>query len=379
MSRQTIGHRARRLVRALGATALLVALLALAVAPAGPGHAQDAIPAASPAADRQLGLSRQTPAAPGEEVISEGYAVTLLETLQGEAATARVAEADQFNPPPSSGQEYVLVRVRVRNAGDNPDPLQVSPANFGLTGSAARLYPASAVVPPRPELRGQVPREGQVEGCLVLPVIVGEPNRELVLIPGAVLEPATLRYLALEPGASIPVGGTPVADPAATSVAQPGAAPSDAGTTRDAPAPFQGAVITDRFAVQVVESVRGTAAAARLTAANEFNPAPLPDNEHVVVRVRVTYLGPDDGPVPLTLLDLGLIGGANVRYSQTGLVPPEPEFDVLLYQGGTGEGNAAFEIRRNETSLSLIFEPMADPAAEPRYLLIGAETATPTP
>ena len=358
-------------------------LLAIALAPATTLQAQDATPGvagATPTAQPALGLSRLEPAAPWEEVVSGSYAATLLEAVQGEEAAARVAEADTNNPPPPDGQEYVVARVKVRNTGTSPEPIPVAPSNFGLTGTAARLHPAAPVVAPQPELRAELPPGGVVEGWVVLPVIAGETDRMLVVLPGTGADPQAYRYLAIEVGASLPPGGTPVADLAiGTPAAQPGTPPNDLGVAPDAPAGEGAVVVTDRFALQVLEVVRGDAASARLRAASLYNPGPLPDNENVLIRVRVTYLGPDEGPVAVSPVEFALTGRANVRYEMAGLVPPEPSLDARLYPGGTIEGYLAFEVARNDPNLSLVFHPLAEPEAAPRYLAAVPTGAAATP
>lgn len=140
-------------------------------------------------------------------------------------------------------------------------------------------------------------------------------------------------------------------------------------------------VVTDRLALQIVEVLRGDEATAPLKAANQFNPDPLPENEHALVRVRATHVGSEEGPLVVSPLDFALIGRGNVRYSEIGLVPPEPTLDARLYPGGTVEGYLAFEIRRNDPDLSLVYQPIDDPAAAPRFLAAvpTGEVATPAP
>ena len=381
MSRHSIRLLAR-LVPLLGLSSALFLLLTWPIASRAPSAAQDATTIAvggSPVAERSVGRSRQAPAAPGEEVVGEGYAATLLEVVQGAEAAARVAAADPTNAQPNEGQEYVLARVRVRHPADAGGPLPVSAATFGLTASAARLYPAVPVVAPEPELRGQLSPGGQIEGWVVLPVAAVETNRQLVLIPGTGLDPAMLRYLALDPGAFLPVGSTSGADPAfGQAPAPPRTPPNDLGAAQGAPAPPGAAVVTDRFALQVVEFVRGDEATARLKEADPFTPDPLPGQEHALLRIRATNVGAEEIPVAITLDDFVLVGSGDVRYAQTGLVPPAPELDARLYPRGTVEGYLAFEIQRNEADLIAIYEPIAEPDVEPRYLAVAASAETPT-
>jgi hypothetical protein len=103
----------------------------------------------------------------------------------------------------------------------------------------------------------------------------------------------------------------------------------------------------------------------------------LPANEHALVRVRVTYVGAEEGPVTVTPADFGLIGTGNVRYTQAALVPPEPVVDARLYRGGAVEGWLAFELQRNDADLLLIAQEAGDPSAEVRFLTLPAPSEAP--
>ena len=344
-----------------------------------------ATPAAMEAKSSSVGVSRLDPAAPGEEVLSEGYAVTLLETIQGPDAAIRVQEVDLNNQPPAAGQEYVLARVRLRNPAETGQ-LSIASSNFGLTATANRLYPAAAVVPTAPELVGEVTGGGQLEGWLVVPVETAETNRQLVLMPGVGADPETYRYLAINVGASLPLSGTPTADPVAgPQAAAPGTPPNDLGLTAESPAAAGTAVVTGRVAIQIIETIRGEEATARLQETSLFNPTPLPANEHVLVQVRVTALGPVDEPMSISPLDFSLQGPSDRRYAPTGLLPPPPELDVRLFPGGSFEGKLAFEVAANDPELVLVYLPVAIPSEAPRYLLtvpivaLGSATPVPTP
>ena len=378
-----IRHDSHQLARTLGALAAAALLFVVAGAPVPAMRAQDATPstgAATPAGRAGPGLSRRSPAAPSEEVISGAYGATLLEAVQGEDAAELVEDADPNNPAPPAGQEYVAARVRVRNVGNSQEPIPVTPTSFGLTGTAARLHAAAPEVAPDPELRGDLSPNGVIEGWVVLPAIAGETNRMLVLLPGAGVDPETFRYIAVDVGASLPPGGTPVADPAVGApAAQPGTPPNDLGTAQDAPAGAGEVVVSDQFALQIIEFVRGDQASEQLRAASRFNPNPRPGNEHALLKVRATYLGPTEGPISISPLDFGMIGGANVRYAASGLVTPEPGLDARLYPGGTIEGYLAFEVQRNDPNLSLVYQPVGDPEAAPRYLAAVPDGGTSTP
>lgn len=371
------GWGARRVLAAVGVGAGLILLLAAPgpsqLGAVGGGTAAP-VPTPETSAARAAGLtglSRAMPALPTAEVLSEGYGVTLLDSIQGRAAADEIARADPSNPPPPAGEEYVLVRLRVRNTGGS-GAITVAPTNFGLTATAGRLYPAAPVIGPQPELRGDVVPGGELEGWVALSVAEGETDRRLVLLPGIGVDPETYRYLALDDWSVPPRGTTPVAEPVA------GSPPNDRGLEAEAPAGVGAAVVTERLAIQIVEALRGEAAAELLRGANEDNPPPLPENEQVVVRVRVTAVGAVDEPISVSPLDFSLVGRNNVRYSQTGLVSPPPELDVRLFPGGSAQGNLAFEVSRADQGLSLVYQPIAFPGTAPRYLAaVPIDAATP--
>ena len=354
----------------VGAAILLLAFIALPLGSPLLTGAQDGTPTAgaSPEAGDTLGLTREEPAPIGEEVTSENYGVTLIEVVQAGDAVARISEASPANPPPIEGYEYLLVRLRVRNAGNDQAPIIVGPANFGLTGTGNRLYPAPRAIAPEPALAGQLFTDGQAEGWLVLTVATGETNRELVLLPGSGDDPTVFRYLAVDPGASIPIREAATPQAVAT--------PSTLGATQDVPAPPGETIETSRFTVEVAEFLRGDDATRALKQVTEFNPNPLPGNEHAVIRIRATYIGTDEGPVRITPADFGVIGASNIRYSQAALVPPVPDVNARLYPGGSVDGWLSFEIQASDPDLAIIFQEVNDPDASVRYLYLPDATAS---
>lgn len=210
---------------------------------------------------------------------------------------------------------------------------------------------------------------------------MGETDRELVLIAGPAIAPKTLRYLAIEIGASLTPEGTSIANPAAgMPAADPASPPNEINTSRDAPAGGGEVVVTERVALEVLAAERGGSARSMVAAAGSFNPSSLPENEYVVVRVRVTAVGTAEEPVVVSPFDFSMIGPSNVRFSPTGLISPEPALEGILFSGGTVEGMLAFEVARAERGAVLIYQPGTDDASEPRHLDgLRADAATSVP
>lgn len=340
----------------------LLGLLALPIGSPALLGAQDGTPSPN-GAESNLGLTRSEPAPLGEEVITDGYGVTVIEALFGDAAAQRVAEANPSAPSLIEELAYVLVNVKVRNVGESDEAIGLGPTHFGLTASGNRLYPAATVTPPEPALTGQLFAGGEAEGWLILVTGIEETDHELVVLPGNGDDSSRFRYLALDIGTSIAVAPAP-ASPVAV------ATPDAAGARLDNPAAAGESVETGLLRVEVVETTRGEEATAALKEVTEFNPDPLPSNEHFLVRVRVTAVGAEEGPIAVSPADFGLVGAGNVRYAQTALVPPQPDLNVRLYRGGTAEGWLAFEIGASDRELRLIVLARDTPRGEERFLLL---------
>jgi hypothetical protein len=102
------------------------------------------------------------------------------------------------------------------------------------------------------------------------------------------------------------------------------------------------------FALTVKEVLRGEPALARIMAANQFNDPPPDGFEFVLLLVEAAYTGPDDGVLELSKSMASSVTNRRIiAYSDTFTYSPccvEPEFDMQLLSGGTGEGWIALPV-----------------------------------
>jgi hypothetical protein len=83
--------------------------------------------------------------------------VTLLETVRGAEAWTRIYAANQFNTPPTTGNEYILVKIRFEYiTGLTADTsYTISPVYFDAISESGSEYSYTGIVsvPPTPDLR----------------------------------------------------------------------------------------------------------------------------------------------------------------------------------------------------------------------------------
>ena len=356
--------------RVIGWVVGLVVLAAAMLAgardhPAG-AHQSAATPGAT-----DPGASRAEPAPLGAEIQGNERAITVLEVVTGDQALSAL-RGTSFSPDevvPLPGQEFVLVRVRVRNLAADGSTVYPSGYDFGLTASANVIYETDFldVTPPQPRLQGSLQPGQEAEGWVALTVGIGETDLELVYFGASAEDAGGYRYLALEEDASLPVE-----DPPVEPLVPVGTLPNEAGLRRLEPAPPGEIAVTDKLAVQVVDLLRGEDALARIREGDPDADGPKPGNEYVLFRVRVSAV-PSQGTVYVQSYQFAATGSRNLRHSSTSFsADPELSYFIRLFPGGTWEAWLPVELAADQTDLRLIYEPIGTP---PRYLAaeVGAD------
>lgn len=94
---------------------------------------------------------------------------------------------------------------------------------------------------------------------------------------------------------------------------------------------------------------------------NQFNEPPEDGRQFFLVRVAMTYQGPDtDSPVSL---DLTAVGDSNVIYRSTndscGVIPDNYSQANRLFAGGSVEGNVCWSVKTSDVATLVL---MAQPA-----------------
>lgn len=147
----------------------------------------------------ELGVDRSSPAPFGEKVITQDWEVQVMDVLRGEAAWAKIQEANQFNDPPQEGMEYVLALIRARFVGQALNSQSIDSYAYETTGSENVLYDLPSVVAPEPTLNAYLFPGGEYTGWVALSAAEGEENLMLVFQPFMDWDETNKRFLSLEP------------------------------------------------------------------------------------------------------------------------------------------------------------------------------------
>lgn len=316
-----------------------------------------------------VGIGRSNPFGVGELVTAPNWDVQVLEVIRGEDAWALITQANQFNDPPSEGNEYILVRISATSTYADDEAHRISDSDFKLTGNRLVRYRPASVVSPEPELDAELFAGGQAEGWAVFEV--GQEESELMLIVDELFsfDDDRFRYIALEPDAAIAV------DPALAAIR-----PTELGVSRSEPAAPGEMVTVDNWEITVLDAIRGDDAWALIQQANQFNEPPADGNTYHLVRIGVRNVSSVDEANSIDGFDFNLTGGNLIFYDNPSIVEPDPSLDYYLYPGGMAEGWIAMESGAEETGLMLVFEPAFSFSDEDvRYLAIdeGASLGVP--
>ena len=101
-----------------------------------------------------------------------------IEVIRGDEAWQRIQSANQFNNPPTAGNEYVAVLVRARYEGEGEE--DIDQFDFRITGSRGRADRVAFVIDLDPWLDYTLQAGGEVEGWVTFEV--GEAESQLMLI-----------------------------------------------------------------------------------------------------------------------------------------------------------------------------------------------------
>jgi hypothetical protein len=118
------------------------------------------------------------------------------------------------------------------------------------------------------------------------------------------------------------------------------------------------------FTLTVVEVLRGDVAYARILQANQFNdPAPA-GFEFILAHIEVEYTGSDQGVLQVSKSDFAVITkGRAIRYVDTFTYSPcclQPDLELSLFQGGSGDGWIALPVAVDDTDPLLAIGLRAD-------------------
>ena len=301
------------------------------------------------------GHKRENPTPPGETVVtSNGLGITIVSVKLD--ATSDILNANSFNDPPSEGNRFTILRVRVQNVeGSVNNEISISEPDFHLVGSSATLFSSyehsCGVIPD--ELSLKLFRGGAGEGnvCFQIP----EPESDLILFyePLFSFNNSDRRWLqvanpnSVEPLQPVEVSLEPTPD-------------QSPGHFRTNPTPPGETVTTsDGLGITIV-SVTQDATSVILNA-NSFNDPPAEGNRFTILRVRVQNVGGSvNNEISISEPDFHLVGSSATLFSpfehSCGVIPDE--LSLKLFRGGTGEGNVCFQIPDTESDPILFYDPL---------------------
>lgn len=297
------------------------------------------------------GTSRSAPLPLGAELRFEDWVVTITAVARGDEAAQAVAGANQFNAPAPEGWQYLLASLRLTNISTEQEAKSVLfGVDLRVTGERNALYSRATAVVPQP-LEGELFPDGSAEGQIAFLVPADEGNLMFFVAESLSFDLDARRFVAIDEGASV----SP--DPALDAVQ-----PTEAGSTRAAPAPLGATVTSEAWELTVLEVLRGADAAQRVTEANQFNEPAPEGQEYIVARVSARYLG-EDAADTAAMIDQNafkVTGAANVIYDRPMVVAPAPQLDAYLFPGGQIEGWVVVQAPAGEAGLTLVYEPIFD-------------------
>ncbi len=299
-------------------------------------------PTATP--ESEPGSLRKKPLPFGSTAIQNGISVTVEDVVRGAEAWQKIQDANQYNKPLPAEQEYLLLRVRVKNIGTGDEAIDISGGDFFVTGDELRKYSVASAVVPKPALQGGIFPEGELSGWIVFPVAAGEHNLMLVL-PAPYGDDAPTLYLALEEGAAI-----------ATDARLGTLPPTDNGLSRAEPAAIGELIRTETWEITVKSVLRDEKAWEKISAANSYNDPPAEGMTYMLANVSARYIGRDEDGAWLSSGDFKSTGSKNVVYDAPSVVEPKPQLEASLYPGGSVEGWLAVQFAKDEENRLLIFD-----------------------
>jgi hypothetical protein len=317
--------------------------------------------APEPAVDETVSASEPgtVPSAPlprGTAVRLEGVEVIVAEFERGKTAERMLRAANPVNRPAPKEWEYVLLRLNL--AALESSKSWVGCDDFRVIGEHRVAYFHSSQFPPAPELADRLLAGGErVDGWCVYRVRVDERNLILMISGSGARLPRERRYLALEPGASLP------APPAtATPTKSAGESPLSAAAAGEE-------VLTQDWSVTAVEIRRGDAALRLVEDANPKNPAPAEGLEFVAVKLHARYRGRAEHPALLPRSAFRTIDRDGKPYPVPVVLDVTPRIGRTLLPGGEHTGWVVMQVARGDTRAVLRFQPLF-PDRERRYFAL---------
>jgi hypothetical protein len=309
-----------------------------------------------------VGQSRKNPLARSSVVSAPNWDIQVLEVKRGDDAWKVLQTVSEFNEAAPAGMEYLLVKLHVKSTTTDNARHDISGCDFDVTGDKLIEYSCGMVNvdAPQPILEATMTAGGETEGWAAYLVAKGEKDLILVFNEISSFDENSVRYIALDNGASISV------PPELAKIK-----PNSLGITRDKPAARTEKLITENWELSINQVLRGEDAWTMVQNANEYNDPPAEGMEYLAVNLHVRSIGTVDKAENINSSFFSSTGKAGVSYDLPLVLEPAPPLDISLYPGGAYDGWIVLQAAKGETGVMLVFTPPPDGANEnPRYILL---------
>jgi hypothetical protein len=153
----------------------------------------------------ELGVSIDSPAAPGQQVISPAWEITLLDSIRGQEAETILGTDNDYYTPPAAGFEHLLLHVNLRYADPNDLPVWVGPDTFyAMDESGYRIHGDWIYTPTQSDrvwLSYRILPGAELEGWVPVTIAAGTESPVIVFDPDTYTSENSgenLRYLGVK-------------------------------------------------------------------------------------------------------------------------------------------------------------------------------------
>jgi hypothetical protein len=304
------------------------------------------------------GFSRTNPYPFRETAVLNNWEVEAVKILRGDNAWQEIHLANDNNQPPPEGEEYLLLKLRVKNNSLNPEEATMIPR---VTGDKRVVYYSfnAGVVNPEPWLETELSGRSESDGWTTFLIAEGEHDLMLYLDDYEDYTAPPV-YLALEENAAVSTDGDTLR----------GIEPTDLGISREQPVPFGETAVGEDWQVTIQDVITGEAAWEIILDANQFNDPPPKGMEYILIKAKVRNISLEEGDSLIQSRDFSLLTNSGEALDIPSVVEPKPELYFNLYPGGEAEGWMALQAPEKAKNLVLFFSPDSS-AANDRYFSLG--------
>ena len=321
---------------------------------------EEAPPAEAPQSPSQPGATRQNPITIDQLVSTPGWDVRVQEFYRGDQALEILRQDSPDTQPPPDGSEYAVASVYIRCTNIDDASHSISLSEMYMTGDQLGAHTDEFDELPAPEfLYKDLYTAETFVGWVDAIIPTSEQNMILVFDPMSGDDVAAPYYFALEEGASIPIPEN-----------FQGIQPSPKGQDPASPLPMGETAVTEDWQVRVLEVVRGDEALSVVKDTSPMN-EPLEEGmEYILVRLGLDFISTVDRPVSLNEQNFRSHDQNGGEIWQSGVYLPKPWTRpwvyTSLFPGAQYEGWAVLKAPKNESGVTLVFDPDVNAPAHPR-------------